>query len=235
MHSIWDVCETKRNHYLCLRKYLVHFWQYHWRDLRHLIISNFPAKLWNKMYQQLYTWFLLWILDVMDLLSKVHNGYAIGKCQTCENSHGTVHCVAVVARERFHQNAEQFRPCLRPIPVRYSRYSVSHTGPHFTDGLLQSMWKNVSNGRFCLKSKARHNCQETSLRRKRTWTQFWTCRNQDTSLTASAVSGGRYLSECCDQWASTYCFRRTEANWRIARAPSGSTVSSARWTPNSTR
>ncbi len=57
-----------------------------------------------------------------------------------------------------------------------------------------------------------------------------TCRR---IFTCCDVSGGLNLSVSWHQWASTYCLRRTEANWRMASCSLWSTVNPARWTPNS--
>lgn len=52
-------------------------------------------------------------------------------------------------------------------------------------------------------------------------------------ITSGVVSGGRNFSELMDQWDSTYCFNRTEANCRIASGAWGSTINSVRWMANS--
>ena len=56
---------------------------------------------------------------------------------TCENPHGTVDLVGIPLGDHHHEEAEEIRPGIGPVPVGDGWDGVGHAGPHLADGLAQ--------------------------------------------------------------------------------------------------
>lgn len=70
--------------------------------------------------------------------------------RACEDPHGPVHSVDISADQHLHQQGEQLRPGLRPVPVGDGRHGVRNAGADFADCLPQTAWEQLSDGSFSL-------------------------------------------------------------------------------------
>lgn len=70
--------------------------------------------------------------------------------QTCEDPHGTMYCTDISTDQQLHQQGEELRPRLRPVPVGDGRNGVRHAGTHFADRLLQTSRQQLPNGSLSL-------------------------------------------------------------------------------------
>lgn len=69
---------------------------------------------------------------------------------TCEDPHGSMHGIDISADQHLHQQGEQLRPGLGPVPVGDGRHSVRNTGTDFADRLPQTAWQQLPDGSFSL-------------------------------------------------------------------------------------
>lgn len=69
---------------------------------------------------------------------------------TREHPHGPVHGINVSADQHLHQEGEELRPRLRPVPVGDGRHGVRNTGADFADGLPQTAGQQLPDGGFRL-------------------------------------------------------------------------------------
>ena len=69
---------------------------------------------------------------------------------TCEDPHGPVHSVDVSTDQHLHQEGEQLRPGLGPVPVGDGRHGVRYTGADLADGLPQTAGQQHPDGGFSL-------------------------------------------------------------------------------------
>ena len=72
---------------------------------------------------------------------------------TCENPHGPVHGTDVSADQHLHQQGEELRPGLGPVPVGDGRHGVGDTGADFADGLSQAAGQQLPDGSFSLEEE----------------------------------------------------------------------------------
>lgn len=75
--------------------------------------------------------------------------------QTCKDPHGPVHGTDVPADQHLHQEGEELRPGLGPVPVGDGRHGVRHAGADFADGLPQAAGQQLSDGGFGLECRGR--------------------------------------------------------------------------------
>lgn len=69
---------------------------------------------------------------------------------TREHPHGPVHGINVSTDQHLHQEGEELRPRLRPVPVGDGWHGVCNTGADFADWLPQTAGQQLPDGGFCL-------------------------------------------------------------------------------------
>lgn len=70
--------------------------------------------------------------------------------RTCKDPHGPVHGTNVAANQHFHQQGEELRPSLGPVPVCDGWHGVRDAGAHLADGFAQAAGQQAPDGGFGL-------------------------------------------------------------------------------------
>lgn len=66
-----------------------------------------------------------------------------------------MHSIDISADEHFHQQGEELRPGLRPVPVGDGWHSVRNTGADFANRLPQAAWQQLPDCSFSLEEESR--------------------------------------------------------------------------------
>ena len=73
--------------------------------------------------------------------------------RTCQHPHGTVDGVHISAHQHLHEQVEELRPGLGPVPVCDGRHRVGHAGAHLAYGLPQAVGQQFPDDYLCLERR----------------------------------------------------------------------------------